>query len=516
MSKRTIIGLGIIGLFLLIWIVGLFMGQRVPESKPTDNDYIYTAITGGYSIKAGENFVGNQEIFIPDQYNNKDVIAIDNYGFADSNLRVVYLPPTIKRIGDYAFANNSELVYMEIPDSVTTVGKRIFDGSIYNSTYLRLGAKTIPSGWSSDWRSNTIDGEEGYAAYYSTGNFLTYEKAKKQVIKYDTQLYDGDSDIVIDSVTAGEAIKKVKQYQFSRVEIILESGVTGWVEFAAVSVGSRQGIYLDDDLTTSRLRMMPYPINENSPWLDDIGKTTDLNHNQYVKTVAILSGVYTDFDRSTKYNYALIEYAPGDYAWMLLQSYHMEVQKAAFSFGPLRYALANIIARNGHTMGMFLLMMGFFISFSLSLFFLLPELGNRIQKLQGDILIWIALALQLIVSIIVGTTIGDVYFLRQANFGVVFILVVLLMLFLEAVLLSMNYYMYKSSWCYHCNLWKGVEVRSKVVETWEDKTITTTITTDQFGHQEESVKEKIDYHGRKTHHCQCQNCGTEWTYDSVY
>ena len=61
-------------------------------------------------IKAGENFIGNQEIFIPAEYDGKDVIAIDSNGFADSNLRVVYLPSTIKRIGDYAFANNSELV----------------------------------------------------------------------------------------------------------------------------------------------------------------------------------------------------------------------------------------------------------------------------------------------------------------------------------------------------------------------------------------------------------------------
>ncbi|MDD4057245.1 MAG: leucine-rich repeat domain-containing protein [Bacilli bacterium] len=515
MKKRTIIGLAIIGVFLFIWIIGLLMGQRVPESKPSKNDYIYTAVAGGYSIKAGENFIGNQEIFIPAEYDGKDVIAIDSNGFADSNLRVVYLPSTIKRIGDYAFANNSELVYMEIPASVTTIGKRIFNGSIYNSTYIRIEAKTIPSGWSFDWNRNTIDGEEVNAAYYSTGNFLTYEKTKARYVMYDALLFDDDRT-EIGFVTAGELIKKVKEYQWPYVKITLESGTTGWVEFAVVSLGSRQGIYMDDDLTTSRLRMMPFPINESSPWLDTLGKTTDLNHNQYVKALAMLSGVYIDGDRSTNYNYVLIEYAAGDYAWMLAQSYNMEIIKAAFSFGPLRYALANIVARSGHTVGMFLLMISFFMSFSLSLFFLLPEIGNRIQKLQGDVLIWIALPLQLIVSIVVGTTVGDVYFARNADFGIGFILAILLMIFLELALLSMNYYMYKSSWCYHCNLWEGIELKSQVVETWEDKTITTTITTDQFGHREESVKEDTQYHGRRTHHCQCQNCGTSWTYDSVY
>ncbi len=97
-----------------------------------------------------------------------EVVAIDDwafsgfrqdaYGYATvskatgSTAREIILPPTIKRIGESAFANCTNLIKMIIPENVESIysGYHEYDNSFYNTPLLRelvYLSESAPSGW---------------------------------------------------------------------------------------------------------------------------------------------------------------------------------------------------------------------------------------------------------------------------------------------------------------------------------------------------------------------------------
>ena len=87
---------------------------------------------GGYSSATIiSDYVGNVVIPSSVVYNGKTylVTGIDNHAFDDSDVTSVFIPNTVKSIGNSAFAYCALLKDIQIPSSVTTFGSSVFTGS---------------------------------------------------------------------------------------------------------------------------------------------------------------------------------------------------------------------------------------------------------------------------------------------------------------------------------------------------------------------------------------------------
>ncbi|MDO5558292.1 MAG: leucine-rich repeat domain-containing protein [Oscillospiraceae bacterium] len=77
----------------------------------------------------------DHELVIPDTYNGYKVTEIGEKAFSNyyahqntgGYLRRVYLPDTIKKIGDYAFSHCHDLISINMPESLETIGDHAFD-----------------------------------------------------------------------------------------------------------------------------------------------------------------------------------------------------------------------------------------------------------------------------------------------------------------------------------------------------------------------------------------------------
>ena len=58
-----------------------------------------------------------------------------------ANDRFTLLPPSITKIGDYAFFECKELKNVVIPNLVEAIGERSFDGCIYNHRTTKTNQK---------------------------------------------------------------------------------------------------------------------------------------------------------------------------------------------------------------------------------------------------------------------------------------------------------------------------------------------------------------------------------------
>ena len=95
--------------------------------------------SSAYSVRAANTSIsGNIEI--PQTYNGKPVVVIQNYAFKDcSNVTSVLIPSSIKSIGINAFENCSNITETTIPEGVTLIGNNTFLGC------EKLASVTLPT-----------------------------------------------------------------------------------------------------------------------------------------------------------------------------------------------------------------------------------------------------------------------------------------------------------------------------------------------------------------------------------
>lgn len=109
-------------------------GTPDPESDPpVTAEYEYVEIDGGIRIT---KYHGNDEVLtVPAEIDGKKVLEIDNgneFGFLffdterEADIKEIFLPEGLTKIGDYAFAYLSELEAVHIPESVTSLGGCVF------------------------------------------------------------------------------------------------------------------------------------------------------------------------------------------------------------------------------------------------------------------------------------------------------------------------------------------------------------------------------------------------------
>ena len=106
---------------------------------------------GTYEVK-GIGTCTDTEIVIPSEYQNRKVTSIGYRAFANnSTITGVTIPDSIKSIGEEAFYKCTELTGIVIPDSVTSLGKSAFyECTKLVSLTLGKGIKTISASTFSD------------------------------------------------------------------------------------------------------------------------------------------------------------------------------------------------------------------------------------------------------------------------------------------------------------------------------------------------------------------------------
>ena len=86
-----------------------------------------------------------EKIVVPDKIDGKPVIAIAAGAFADSKVKTLILPNTVKKIEDGAFVRCTSLKTLYLPDSVYSISDAIFDEATYASfNNLILNATMAP------------------------------------------------------------------------------------------------------------------------------------------------------------------------------------------------------------------------------------------------------------------------------------------------------------------------------------------------------------------------------------
>lgn len=80
------------------------------------NQFTFTAIDGGYSIKVADGVELQGEVVIPPIYNNQDVVKIDSNAFVDQRkITTVVIPTTVIQIGSGVFAGCNRLESITLP-----------------------------------------------------------------------------------------------------------------------------------------------------------------------------------------------------------------------------------------------------------------------------------------------------------------------------------------------------------------------------------------------------------------
>lgn len=86
--------------------------------------------SSAYSVRAANTSISG-DIDIPQTYNGKPVVVIQNSGFKDcSSLTSILIPNSIKSIGINAFENCSNITEITIPEGVTLIGNNTFKSCV--------------------------------------------------------------------------------------------------------------------------------------------------------------------------------------------------------------------------------------------------------------------------------------------------------------------------------------------------------------------------------------------------
>ena len=154
------------------------------EHKHTENSLEYKLLGDGtYEVK-GIGTCTDTEIVIPSEYQNKKVTSIGYKAFANnSTITSVTIPDSIKTIDEEAFYKCTELTSIFIPDSVTSLGKSAFyECTKLASLTLGKGIKTIATSTFCDCKALTSIVIPDGVTTIETNAFYHCEAAKSVII----------------------------------------------------------------------------------------------------------------------------------------------------------------------------------------------------------------------------------------------------------------------------------------------------------------------------------------------
>ena len=133
--------------FLKLVIV-VFAAVFIPTITFFNPKVIYTRYGDGYQVfKYTRGITSSEEVIIPSTYKGKNVIAIGESAFQNSNVKKVILPKGIESIKTKAFYNANQIERIDIPTTVIEIRAEAF-AYMDNLTYISLpkGLKDIRAG----------------------------------------------------------------------------------------------------------------------------------------------------------------------------------------------------------------------------------------------------------------------------------------------------------------------------------------------------------------------------------
>ena len=121
-QKRSVLIAGIIA-------ITLFMGYAIFQNISFETEWIYEKYNDGYKILSyTQAFDDNTtEIVVPDKYEGKDVVAIDDKVFYKNNkIKKVIIPDTVTELGASVFKKCKNLETVELSKNLTVIGGECF------------------------------------------------------------------------------------------------------------------------------------------------------------------------------------------------------------------------------------------------------------------------------------------------------------------------------------------------------------------------------------------------------
>ena len=119
-------------------VVSYIMNKLNGENPNNDSKFNICQLPGLLDDEAfleKYNFIGEEELDIPDTIDGKKIVGIlDNCFNGSSDIKTIKLPSNIKEIGEYAFSNMERLENVNIGD---TNIKNLSDGTFYNTKSLK-------------------------------------------------------------------------------------------------------------------------------------------------------------------------------------------------------------------------------------------------------------------------------------------------------------------------------------------------------------------------------------------
>lgn len=96
-------------------------------SAGSDGTFQYTPYqNSAYSVSFQNGVTGSGELVIPDSYNGKPVVMIEEFGFEKGKMTSIVIPASVTEIGSGAFAECTLLTEAVIPETVQKLGLNIF------------------------------------------------------------------------------------------------------------------------------------------------------------------------------------------------------------------------------------------------------------------------------------------------------------------------------------------------------------------------------------------------------
>lgn len=174
-------------LMLVLTLVVLCVAMGMTASAETWGDYEYTVLEDG-TVEINDYFgeIDITEIKIPNKIDEKKVTQIGKNSFwGKEYLTRVILPEGIIHIGDAAFFKCHNLEYINIPDSVETIGTGAFSACKLTTIHLPENVRYIdecPFNGCVYLTSITVD--EGNPHYSNDNCGVLFNKDKSVLIQY--------------------------------------------------------------------------------------------------------------------------------------------------------------------------------------------------------------------------------------------------------------------------------------------------------------------------------------------
>ena len=228
----------------------------IPKIESADEYFVYTQLADGtYSIKPIEDIELPSELVIPSEFKGCPVTTIENEAFEAynkygifGNIKSVYIPSSIRYIGDYAFQECYGIEQIIIPKSVTYVGRQAFFDC--GATIYCECSESDATEWHSEW-SDSDD-----------PNTVEWDYANNP----DNETADG--------IYAGSYLMAVDE---SATDMTVASGcssigvgvVNGWTHMAAIKIPLNVKTILPKAFTNSE-NLIIYCEADSQPegWLD--------------------------------------------------------------------------------------------------------------------------------------------------------------------------------------------------------------------------------------------------------